>query len=78
MLAGDRTRYAARMGTGSHWGGAIEMAVFALVMQLHVHVFERRGGGFARISAFVCNGDPMGTVHVLYSGRCHYDGLEPR
>lgn len=68
--------YAARMRTGNHWGGAIEIAVCSIVKGVAVQVFERSSDGFERISVF---GDPknskVGTVNLLYSGRCHYDAL---
>ena len=54
--------YAARMGTGRHWGGAIEIAVCVLVTRVPVHVYEAvpsaSGGKFKRISAF--EPDPAG------------------
>ena len=70
--------YASKMRTGSHWGGAIEMAVLSMVDQVNVHVFERRGTKFVRISAFDCNGSANATttINVVYGGGVHYDALK--
>jgi len=78
--------YAAKMRYGSHWGGAIEIAVTAAVKQMHVHVYEGSSSRFSRISAFAGNtiaaGTPVpggvavaGTINLVYSGRVHYDAL---
>mmetsp|Transcript_43634 Transcript_43634/g.98160 ORF Transcript_43634/g.98160 Transcript_43634/m.98160 type:complete len:151 (-) Transcript_43634:276-728(-) len=64
--------YADRMRTGSHWGGAIEMAVVALIKGVPVGVYEGRGGRFERISYFEGAGKE---VSVVYGGRVHYDAL---
>ena len=71
---------------GSHWGGAIEIAVCARLHGVVVHVYERSGSGgfFERIAAFTGNdGSALSssskaskTVSVVYSGRCHYDALQ--
>jgi len=63
--------YASRMSTGG-WGGAIEMAACALCKGCCVHVYERCGSQFKRISSF---GERGATVNVLYGGRVHYDAL---
>ena len=63
------------MRTGSHWGGAIEMAVCCLSKAMRVDVYERQADGFVRISAFGQRGP---VASLLYSGRCHYDALELR
>jgi hypothetical protein len=69
--------YSARMGTGHHWGGAIEIAVCSLVKKACVQVFERIASqrGFQQISVF---GDEYKeqNVRVVYGGRVHYDALE--
>jgi hypothetical protein len=80
--------YGARMRTGNHWGGAIEMAVAGELMGCSIHVYEAaRGGGggggggggrlFKRISAFGEESE-SGAIAVVYSGRVHYDALELR
>ena len=46
------TAYADRMRVGSDWGGAIEIAVCALLMAVEVHVYERKGTSFTIISKF--------------------------
>ena len=68
--------YASKMRTGSHWGGAIEMAVLSMVDQVNVHVFERRGTKFVRISAFDCDASATTTINVVYGGGVHYDALK--
>jgi len=63
--------YARRMAGGG-WGGAIEMAACALLKNCQVHVYERYGSKFKRISSFGSRGEP---INVLYGGRVHYDAL---
>lgn len=41
---------------------------------MNVHIYERRRGGFKRISCFDVK-SPKATVHVLYCGGVHYDAL---
>lgn len=65
--------YANRMSRGG-WGGAIEMATCSLVKKVNVHVYERKGGGFQRITCFDHPGAKK-TLHILYQGRAHYDAL---
>jgi hypothetical protein len=64
-------QYASRMATGG-WGGAIEMAACALCKGCCVHVYERSGSQYKRISSF---GERGATINVLYGGRVHYDAL---
>lgn len=74
------TAYATRMKY-SGWGGGIEMAACARLLNVNVHVYERRrSGGYQRISCFDAPGRAgrsAKTVHVLYCGGCHYDALVP-
>ena len=60
------------------WGGGIEMAAFSLMYKVNVHVYEKccRDRGFKRISCFDFPGASR-IVHILYSGRVHYDALVP-
>eukprot|EP00930_Biecheleria_cincta_P036109 TRINITY_DN24786_c0_g1_i2.p1 TRINITY_DN24786_c0_g1~~TRINITY_DN24786_c0_g1_i2.p1 ORF type:complete len:519 (+),score=82.58 TRINITY_DN24786_c0_g1_i2:30-1586(+) len=68
-------QYTSRMAQGG-WGGGIEMAAFALLKKVNVHVYESRGGrGYERISCFEPNEGARRTVHVLYQGGVHYDAL---
>lgn len=69
------SKYAQRMEV-SGWGGGIEMAVCSLLKKVNVHVYEKRGGAFQRISCFD-HPDAKKTVHVLYQGGVHYDALVP-
>eukprot|EP00294_Goniomonas_avonlea_P004344 CAMPEP_0114552650 /NCGR_PEP_ID=MMETSP0114-20121206/7236_1 /TAXON_ID=31324 /ORGANISM="Goniomonas sp, Strain m" /LENGTH=277 /DNA_ID=CAMNT_0001737537 /DNA_START=55 /DNA_END=888 /DNA_ORIENTATION=+ len=69
--------YARRMAGGA-WGGGIEMASACMLKNVNIHVYERSGGAFKRISCFEPpSGVGRKTVHVLYGGRCHYDALVP-
>jgi hypothetical protein len=68
--------YASRMSRGG-WGGGIEMAACSLLKNVNVHVYEKRSGGFKRISCFDCPGKASKTIHVLYQGGVHYDALVP-
>jgi len=73
----DVKTYANSMRAGSRWGGAVEIAVCALIHEVPVHVYERVPKGFARISAFGAPGPPSSkAVNVTYGGRVHYDALE--
>jgi len=67
--------YARRMAV-SGWGGGIEMAACSLMKRVNVHVYERRGRKYERISCFD-NPAPQKTIHVLYQGGVHYDALVP-
>ena len=70
------SEYASRM-SGSAWGGGIEMAALGKLRSVNVHVYERAGGYYKRISAFDCPDNPQGkkTVKVLYQGACHFDAI---
>jgi hypothetical protein len=67
----------ARHMSHSAWGGGIEMACVSQMKDCNVHVYERSGSGFKRISAFDCPRQPQSkpTVRVLYGGGVHYDAL---
>lgn len=69
--------YARRMSSSGSWGGGIEMAVFQKLKGVNLHVYERSGGGFKRISAFDCETSPESkkVVRVLYCGGVHYEAL---
>jgi hypothetical protein len=68
--------YCRKMSRGS-WGGGIEMACLSQMKQVNVHVYERSGGGYKRISAFDCASHPENKpiVRVLYCGGVHYDAI---
>merc|ERR1712050_623891 len=70
--------YAKRMKRGSWdsdcWGGGIEMAALMCMKKVNVHVYEKRGEEYKRITAFEINGAQK-TVSVLYQGRNHYDAI---
>ena len=68
-------RYAKKMARGSAWGGGIEMAACSQLHSVSVWVYERRGGGFERISCFDSADADAPTVHILYKGGVHYDAL---
>lgn len=65
--------YAKKMEGGT-WGGGIEMAAFAKMKNVNVHVYEACERGYRRISAFESPAAKK-TVSVLYQGRAHYDVL---
>ena len=61
------------MRSGSRWGGAIEMAVFAHMHNVRVEVWQPIGSSsFKCIAGF---GDSRTVINVCYSGGVHYDGL---
>jgi hypothetical protein len=68
--------YARRM-SGGQWGGGIEMAVCSMLKACNVHVYERSGLGYKRISAFDYHTSPEDKtiVRVVYQGGVHYDAL---
>jgi len=70
--------YASRLSAGGLWGGAIEMAACTQIFSVDVAVYEMDyfGSGVHRISDFIADAKPRGTVLVLYSGRSHYDALQ--
>jgi hypothetical protein len=55
-------------------GGGIEMAAVSQMKQVNVHVYERHGSGFKRISAFdyPANAESKPIIRVLYGGGVHY------
>lgn len=67
------TEYSRKMSRGS-WGGGIEMACLSQMKQVNVHVYERSGIGYKRISAFDCAKDAESrpVIKVLYCGGIHY------
>lgn len=69
--------YAYRLSAGGLWGGAIEMAACAEIFAVDVAVYEEDYRGFRRISDFLTEGTPRGTVFLVYLGRSHYDALQP-
>ena len=73
--------YVRRMASGGTWGGGIELAAFALMRGVHVHVFEatREAGLFKRIGYFppsAADAPIARPIHVLYRGGAHYDALD--
>eukprot|EP01033_Poteriospumella_lacustris_P014931 gene14931-10679_t len=68
--------YIRKMSRGS-WGGGIEMACLSQMKQVNVHVYERSGMGYKRISAFdvPVNTESRPIIRVLYCGGVHYDAL---
>jgi hypothetical protein len=68
--------YARRMAR-SGWGGGIEMAACSRLLGVNVHVYERDGGAFLRISRFDAPRPTTRTLHILFQGGNHYDALEP-
>ena len=69
------------------WGGGIEMAAFAHLFNVEVHVYEKQGKKvhdypYKRISRFAreptTKDDSTDVVNVLYCGGVHYDSLVAR
>ena len=65
------------------WGGAIEIACFALKRSVDVFVWEREGDSdnFKCIAEFLTDAstdlkEKMPTANIIYQGRAHYDVLE--
>lgn len=50
------------------------MAALSQMKQVNVHVYERRGNGYKRISAFDYHISPekRPTIRVIYQGGVHY------
>lgn len=71
--------YADRMRDPKKWGGAIEIAITAMLKKVQVRVYEPaegQAGRFQRISVFGAPGGEKGkVVHLAYGGRVHYDAL---
>jgi len=76
--------YCAQMragGPGAAWGGAIEMAVYAHLLGVAVHVYIRAHGGFRCISCFdvpaaAPGSGGGGATAVLFNGVDHYNFLD--
>jgi hypothetical protein len=66
--------YVRRIAWNGAWGGGIEIAVYAHLFECEVHVYERDGYRYKRISCFA-QGSPKAAVSVLYVGGTHYDAL---
>ncbi|CAE8637656.1 unnamed protein product [Polarella glacialis] len=70
--------YAQRMERAGEWGGAPEIAVCAHMVGINIYVYEPCGREFELVAPFMCT-DKMSSskdaVHVLYSGRMHYDAM---
>ena len=75
----DPSAYASRVVGAHHWGGAIEMAVLAHLLNMAIHVYERETAGgqgtFRQIARFGGESDLACVAHVVYEGRSHYDAL---
>jgi len=58
--------------------GGIEMACLSKLKDCNVHVYERTGPQYKRISAFDHPVDPerKPVIRVLYCGGVHYDAIE--
>ena len=78
--------YTARMRGADRWGGGFEIAVFARLYGVAVHVYEHNPDGgsdlpYKRVACFEPgNGAPSprgrpAPVNVLYCGGVHYDAL---
>ena len=52
----------------------LTLVLLSWPLQVNIHVYERRRGGFKRISCFDVP-SPKAILHVLYCGGIHYDAL---
>ncbi|KAH8074703.1 hypothetical protein JL721_2273 [Aureococcus anophagefferens] len=59
--------YADRMRSDGQWGGAIEMALCAVMKRVHIHVYEKHTRGFLRISSFTGGDRCQKVVSVIYN-----------
>lgn len=69
--------YSRRMQRTGEWGGAPEIAVCARMEGLDVCVYQPVDDEFELMAEFLGGGSGSSIVHILYSGRMHYDALMP-
>ena len=62
-----------------NWGGQLEIAILSIIYGLHTHVYKKSGETYELIMTATCDEAEHigGDVHLLYSGRVHYDVLVP-
>ena len=71
-------QYVAKLRSPGFWGGALEIAVLAAMLDVLVYVYEPASGQFKRIASFG-NADESSftaVAHIVYRGRSHYDALQ--
>lgn len=72
------SQYVAKLRSPGFWGGALEIAVLAAMLDVLVYVYEPASSQFKRIASFG-NADESSftaVAHVVYRGRSHYDALQ--
>ena len=58
----------------SGWGGAIEIIACSILKNVSIHVYEKIGSNYKRISSFNQK-KPSKLINILYTGGVHYDSL---
>lgn len=69
------SRYLERMSRRGEWGSTPEYTAFAFMAKLTVEVYQLDQSGALSIINTVVPNLSLGTIKLLYSGRCHYDLL---
>lgn len=67
-------KYLERMSRRGEWGSTPEYTAFAFMAKLTVEVYQASPDGLAMINTVKPEAS-LGTIKLLYSGRCHYDLL---
>ncbi len=55
-------------------GGAIEIIACSILKNVSIHVYEKIGSNYKRISSFNQK-KPSKLINILYTGGVHYDSL---
>jgi len=74
--------YASSMARSGTWGGGIELAVMASILQRPILVFANDATGSRRIAEFLPDAEgvdirSLPALCILYVGRSHYMNLQP-
>ena len=64
------------MRGSNDWGGNLEVAAFAVLKEVHVHVYRMLDGELRRTTCVQCPTPTENTIHIVYKGMCHYDLIE--
>jgi len=68
-------KYLDRMSRRGEWGSTPEYTAFAFMAKLTVEVYQAGQDGTLAMINSVKPEKSLGTIKLLYSGRCHYDLL---
>lgn len=74
--SGSNVQYARDLLRGDFWGGDLEIALAAHLLEINIHVYKHFGNRFRRITSFNVP-NAMTTVNVVYQPEpsSHYDAL---